>query len=144
MRREESLGYVVNHVARQFARALHREISPLGVAPGQFAQLLTLYEQEGLTQQELCDLVGIEQPTMANTLRRMERDGLVNRQPHPTDGRKQILTLTDRARRLETELTAAARRINAYAADNLTQAERRTLMDMLGSLSTSLDEAYPE
>lgn len=143
MRRNQSLGYVINHVARQFARALYQEISPLGVVPGQFAQLLTLYEQDGLTQQELCDLVQIEQPTMANTLRRMERDGLITREPHPSDGRKQVISLTGKARELEPKLVAAAQRINAAAVEHLPSEDRQRLMDMLGSLSTAVGEAYP-
>ena len=40
------------------------------MVPGQFAQLLALYEEEPLTQRELSDRVQIEQPTMAYTLKR--------------------------------------------------------------------------
>lgn len=72
-----SLGYQVNHLARMLAQALRERIAPLGVVPGQFAQLLVLHEQDGLTQAQLCERVRIEQPTMANTLARMERDGLI-------------------------------------------------------------------
>ncbi|HEY8111643.1 MAG TPA: helix-turn-helix domain-containing protein [Actinomycetes bacterium] len=45
-------------------------IAPHGVVPGQFAQLLALYEEDDLTQRELCDRIRIEQATMANTLQR--------------------------------------------------------------------------
>lgn len=71
--RRESLGYQVNHLARLLAQALAAQIAPFGVVPGQFAQLLALFEQDGMTQRELCDRVRIEQPTMANTLQRMQR-----------------------------------------------------------------------
>lgn len=91
MKRTDSLGYIINQVARQFARVLQEQIAPLGVVPGQFAQLLALYEEDGVTQQDLCKKVQVEQPTMASTLARMERDGLIARRPHPTDGRKQLL-----------------------------------------------------
>lgn len=140
MRREESLGYLVNHVARQLARALHDEIAPFGVVPGQFAQLLALYERDGLTQQELCEAVQVEQPTMANTVRRMERDGLVVREPHPTDGRKQLIRLTDRARELEAALKGAARRVNARACRDLTEDRAAALVDALRTVRASLDE----
>lgn len=66
-----------------FARALHQRIAPHDVVPGQFAQLLALYERDGVTQQELCEIVRIEQPTMAVTLQRMERDGLITRRRDP-------------------------------------------------------------
>ena len=85
--RDASLGYQINHLGRLLAQALHQRIAPMGVVPGQFAQLLALFEQDGLSQRELCERVRIEQPTMANTLHRMERDALIRREPDPADGR---------------------------------------------------------
>ena len=66
--RRTSLGYQVNLLARLFEQALRRRIVVHGVVPGQFPALMALYEQDGRTQAELCRLVRIEQPTMANTL----------------------------------------------------------------------------
>ena len=110
--RRSSLGYQVNHVARLFARSLRVRIESHGVVPGQFAQMLALFEEDGLTQQELCDRVGIDQSTMAHTLKRMERDGLVDRVQDPRDRRRSIVTLTARARSLEAVLTRAAVDVN--------------------------------
>src|SRR5882757_4292236 len=81
--RRHSLGYQVNLLARLMEQALRRRIAVHGVVPGQFPALLALYEREGRTQSELCQLVRIEQSTMANTLNRMQRDGLVSRSPDP-------------------------------------------------------------
>jgi DNA-binding MarR family transcriptional regulator len=143
MRREESLGYVVNHLARQIARALHDRIAPFGVVPGQFAQLLALYEGDGITQQELCEIVGVEQPTMANTLGRMERDELIERRPHPGDGRKQLIFLTQKALSLERPLTEAAESVNSLATAGLSGTERATLMDLIATVRANLDRSIP-
>jgi len=83
MQRTESMGYLVNHLARLLANALRARTAPDGVVPGQFAQLLALYEQDGVTQAQLCEQVSIDQSTMAHTLKRMERDGLIRRVPDP-------------------------------------------------------------
>ncbi|HZA41057.1 MAG TPA: MarR family winged helix-turn-helix transcriptional regulator [Actinomycetota bacterium] len=119
--RQESLGYMVNLEARMLAQALHRRIAPYGVVPGQFPALLVLYERDGRTQAELCREVRIEQPTMANTLRRMERDGLVIRQADGKDGRRQLIFLTERARGLRPKLLAVAREVNGIATRGLTK-----------------------
>jgi len=94
--REKSLGYQVNHLARLLAAALRERIEPHGVVPGQFAQLLALLERDGISQSELCDQVRIDQSTMAHTLKRMERDGLVSRSPDPGDQRRALIRLTPR------------------------------------------------
>jgi DNA-binding MarR family transcriptional regulator len=141
--RQSSLGYQVNHLARLLALALRRRIEALGVVPGQFAQLLALYEQDGLTQSELSRRVRIEQPTMAVTLKRMERDGLVERVPDPSDGRRALVMLTAQARRLEPDLTAAAREVNAIAVEGLTAAEADGFMRTLDRLIANLEAERP-
>ncbi len=137
--RQSSLGYQVNHLARLLALALRDMIAELGVVPGQFAQLLALYEQDGLTQAELCDRVRIEQATMANTLNRMERDGLVRRVPDPADRRRARILLSARARRLEPDLAAAARGVNAAATSGLSDPEVRAFMATLARMIANLD-----
>ena len=137
--RRPSLGYQVNHLARLLAQALHAKISPLGVVLGQFDQLLALYEEDGLSQSELCERVRVEQPTMANTLRRMERDGLVRRLPDPNDGRRAVVTLTERARGLEGALSGAARSVNSEATTGITDGELAAFMATLARIIGNLE-----
>lgn len=136
--RQESLGYQVNHVARLLAQALAAGIAPYGVVPGQFAQLLALFGQDGLTQRELCDRVRVEQATMANTLKRMQRDGLVRCVPDPDDGRRIRVFLTAHARNVENDLVAAARAVNAAATAGLTDAEITSYLNLTARLIRNL------
>jgi DNA-binding MarR family transcriptional regulator len=138
---ESSLGYLVNHLARLLALALRDRIEPYQVVPGQFAQLLALYQADGLTQAELCARVQIEQPTMANTLARMERDGLITRTPDRADQRRSLVRLTEHARLLEPDLVAAAQEINALATQGLTDEQvaafQTALRTAIANLETS-------
>lgn len=138
LNRRASLGYQVNYLARLLEQALRERIEVLGVVPGQFAQLLVLYEQEGLTQRELCQRVGIEQPTMANTLQRMERDGLIERVPDPADGRRARVMLTEQARQKENDLNAAAYEVNAIATNRLDESEITTFMHTVARIIENL------
>ncbi|MGH3786363.1 MAG: MarR family winged helix-turn-helix transcriptional regulator [Pseudonocardiaceae bacterium] len=139
--RDASLGYQVNHLGRLLAHALHQRIAPLGVVPGQFAQMLALFEQDGLTQRELCERVRIEQPTMAQTLQRMERDTLIRREPDPADGRRTRVVLTARARDLEGHLVAAARDVNAIATTGLSDREVSAFMHTMARITDNLEAA---
>jgi DNA-binding MarR family transcriptional regulator len=40
----------------------------------------------------------VQPQTMSRTLERLERDGLVVRGPHPEDGRRRVVTVTERGR----------------------------------------------
>lgn len=132
--RSWSLGYQINHLARLMAALLHDEIADHGVVPGQFAQLLALYDTDGQTPSELARAVGIEPGTMTKTLHRMERDGLVERRRSPSDGRSVTIHLTRRGRRLEPVLKQAAHSVNERVARRLPAQQMRKLMDALDSL----------
>lgn len=135
-----SAGYLTNLLARLFAQRLTEAIRPLGLAPAPFMTLLELWETDGLTQADLVARLAVEQATMAGTLGRMERDGLVIRRPHPTDRRAQTVHLTDRARALQGPATAAAAAVNARALSSLTEAEREELRALTARVIGNLQD----
>lgn len=122
-KKESSAGYLANHMARLFAVGLQRRIKPLGLSTGQFPALLALWATEGQTQKDLVQQLGIEQATLANTLSRMERDGLISRKPCEEDGRVQRIFLTQKARALRDEAIGSAQAQNAVALEGFSEQE---------------------
>ncbi|PTW51345.1 MarR family winged helix-turn-helix transcriptional regulator [Rhodovulum kholense] len=136
--KDDSAGYLANHMARLFAAALTRRIAPLGLMPGQFMVLLELWREDGLTQRDLVERLDVEQATMANTLNRMERDGLIARAPDAADRRARRVRLTDRARALEAPATEAATEVNARALARLAPGDRARFSEMLQGVIAAL------
>jgi DNA-binding MarR family transcriptional regulator len=131
---EDSLGYLVNRVARSMANQLADELRPAGVGIGQWAVLMFLWTRDGMSQAELSRVVAIEPPTMVRTIERMVRDGLVRRVPDPRDRRVIRINLTDRGRSLRDELVPKAVAVNARNLGRMTQKEGRTLRRLLNKL----------
>jgi DNA-binding MarR family transcriptional regulator len=104
----ESATYLSSLLSKGFSRSLLSRAADLGFSPGQFPVLIELWKEDGLTQREILDRLDIEQATLANTLSRMERDGLIRREPHPADKRAVCNFLTDRGRAIEAEAMVAA------------------------------------
>lgn len=129
--KNQSAGYLVNHLARIFARGLGARIRPLGLGTGTFPALLELWESDGLTQRQLVARLDIEQATMANTLARMERDGLIRRERDDTDGRVQRIWLTAQAKGLRTPAVAAARDVNTVTLAALSGQEQKQFLALL-------------
>ncbi|WP_339632193.1 MarR family transcriptional regulator [uncultured Sneathiella sp.] len=139
-KKEQSAGYLANHMARLFARGLDARIRPLGLSTGIFPALLELWENDGLTQKELVTRLDIEQATMANTLNRMERDGFVTRRKDATDGRVQRVWLTDKARALQAPATTAAAAQNNVVLAQLSEAERVAFLDLMDKAIAAMKE----
>jgi DNA-binding MarR family transcriptional regulator len=131
---EESLGYLINRAARAFAGRLATELRPFDVGIGQWAVLLHLWGNDGMTQAQLARRVAIEQPTMVRTIDRMERDGLVSRTPDPSDRRASRITLTERGWTLRDALVPLAAGVNEAATSALTDDEVESLRRLLAKL----------
>lgn len=129
--KDDSAGYLANHMARLFERGLAARIRPLGLTTGTFPALLELWENDGLTQKQLVERLDIEQATMANTLSRMERDGLIKREKDSGDGRVQRIRLTERARALRDPAIAAATAENEDALFALSDEESAHFISLM-------------
>lgn len=129
--KDSSAGYLTNHLARLLERGLAARIRPLGLTTGTFPALLELWENDGLTQKQLVERLDIEQATMANTLSRMERDGLIRREKDPGDGRVQRIRLTERARALRDPAIAAATAENEDALHALSDEESAEFISLM-------------
>lgn len=129
--RDASVGYVVNLTARRMVLALGEQLRPHGMQVGQFPILLCLWSREGLTQRDLAHELALEQPTVANTLKRMERDGLIYRKPDPCDERRALIFLTELGQTIQPHAVQCAIDINTQACEGLSASEVRTLLRLL-------------
>ncbi len=139
----ESLGYLVNSLARAFARALGDRIGLHGVTSAQWAVLLVLWAEDGQTQIALSRQVAIEAPTMVRTLDRMERDQLVTRRRNSRDRRQVNVFLTERGRALRDVLVPCAAAVNEAATRGLDDAERRDAVDLVQRMLAALTQSAP-
>lgn len=141
--RNRSAGILASEIARLYAAALQGALQPLGLSRAQYLALSELWLEDGLTQRQLADRVGVEQATMANTLVRMERDGLIEKKPNPDDGRSQQIWLTQAAHRLQAPATNAATEANELVATGLPVAERELFLSMLARVISNLRADRP-
>ncbi len=129
---------MTNLAARLFARAIDERLRPLGVSSGQLPVFFALAGGGALTQTALARRAEIEQPTMAATLSRMERDGLIQRRPDPSDGRSALIVLTPAALKKVKAVEAAVHTLNAAALAGLDDAAQRAFLAALAQVVSAL------
>jgi DNA-binding MarR family transcriptional regulator len=138
--RLKSSGYMTNWAARLFARAMDRRLAPIGLSSAYMPVLFALAGGAELSQTALAAQASVEQPTMAATLKRMERDGLIARTPDPRDGRSALVALTALGREKLPHVFAAGRAINDQAMAPLTPAEQAQYLDLLRRVVGALED----
>lgn len=134
-----SLAQLINRASRALARDADNALKPLGLRYAQVPVLALLHEGPELTQKELAEATGIEQPSMAQLLTRMDRDGLIHRTPHPRDARSQAIAL---APGTDAQLNDAHQRLadlDGRAVAGFTSEEIDTLKYLLTRVGDNLD-----
>jgi MarR family transcriptional regulator, transcriptional regulator for hemolysin len=132
-------GHLINRSARLLLRWGEERFHPLGLAIAQVPVLYALKDGASLTQTELAGLAQIEQPTMAQLLARMERDGLIRRSAHPEDKRSRLVSLTPLALKKLPSAKAIMLQGNDVALQGFTDREIATLCRLLRRVVKNLD-----
>jgi DNA-binding MarR family transcriptional regulator len=134
---DQSLGQMIVNLARSHTARLNTMLEPLGLSQARL-QVVSALETDGeQTQRELADRLGVEQATMANTLARLDRDGLVLRTPHPDDRRAQLVRLSPMASALIAPAREAVKDADRALLKGLPEAEQALFISMIARLSAS-------
>jgi DNA-binding MarR family transcriptional regulator len=76
-----------------------RQARPVGdLTASQLSAMTSLELAGALTPRELAETERVQPPTMTKIVAKLEERGLVQRTPHPTDGRQVILSATGEGR----------------------------------------------
>jgi len=105
-----------------------RQVRPLGdVTQSQLSALTSLELAGALTPRELAEAERVQPPTLTKIVAKLEQLGLVQRAPHPTDGRQVVLSATDAGREVFTEHRRARDEWLTNQLAGLTAEEQATL-----------------
>jgi MarR family transcriptional regulator, temperature-dependent positive regulator of motility len=121
----------------------HAEMKEGDLTPRQLAVLMTVAQNEGLSQTGLVDRTGIDRSTLADIVRRMQRKGLLQRRRTKEDARAYAVKLTDEGRRVLRVAEPVGRKVDERILDVLPAKQREqfisdllTIVDTLQKLST--------
>jgi DNA-binding MarR family transcriptional regulator len=109
-----------------------------GVTADQFVCLVILSEEDGITQKELARRVTSDANTIREMLVLLEKQDLVARRPHPTDGRARIVTITTKGRQIFDTLSAELKPVQAGLTAIFQAEESRTLLDNLKRIEKAM------
>ena len=137
----ERPGHLINRAARLMLRLADIRFRPLGLRVASFPVLTMLRTGQKLSQKELALCARIEQPSMAQLLSRLERDGMIKRSPDPGDGRSSLISITRKALGVLPEVDAAVDAGNELAVAGMSDDEVKTLIDLLQRLIGNLEQA---
>ncbi|MGW7680367.1 MarR family winged helix-turn-helix transcriptional regulator [Kribbella sp. NPDC054772] len=121
-------------------KAVAEELAGTELHTGQELVLAKLLHHGSLPVARLAKVLDVEVPTATKTTQRMEAAGLVRRVRNATDARQVGIELTDRGVELAHTIQEVYDRAGRRALSRLTPEDRRTLRNLLWTITTTLED----
>jgi DNA-binding MarR family transcriptional regulator len=135
------LSSAIFRVARLHKSLAARLLRESGLHPGQELVLMTLWRDGPQRQVDLVRTLDSDAPTMARSIARLEKAGLVQRSPSPTDGRALIVEATAASLPLRAQVEQAWAGLERLTAAALTQRRAAEALSLLAELEAGLQTA---
>jgi DNA-binding MarR family transcriptional regulator len=127
----ERIPFLLAQLGSYVGEDFRDRLAPIGVEPRTYAVLLALAADDGQSQRQLSERLGIHRNAMVTVIDTLEDQGLAKRLPRPEDRRAVAVTLTDKAQRLLPSLDEHGRALEDKISAPLSSRERDTLRRLL-------------
>jgi DNA-binding MarR family transcriptional regulator len=128
---ETLVGYNTRRATLAIVEVFMDRMAAYGLSIVDFSVLSLVGHNPGATSRQLCATLGILPPNLVGIIASLDKRGLIDRRPHPTDGRALGLHLTGDGLALLRQAEATAASLEDDATRNLAAAERATLIRLL-------------
>lgn len=128
---EGLLGYNARRAALSVIEVFLERMAVYGLRPVDFSVLSLITHNPGITSRQLCTSLGILPPNLVGMINNLEKRDLVQRRPHPRDGRAMGLHLTVAGQKLMRDAERTATELETEVAGRLNPSEFKTLIKLL-------------
>ncbi len=128
-----NLGWLLGQASHVLVTEMTAAFAEMGISPRGHCVLSTASTGE-FTQKELADMVGLDKTTMVVTIDELERAGMAERLPSPTDRRARIIGVTKAGRKAITKGEKVVAEIQEDILAALPPREREAFMHSLSEL----------
>lgn len=137
-RLERSPLHLLHRAGQCAGEVFQAELGDGDLTPRQFAVLLTVSQNEGLSQTHLVERTGIDRSTLADIVRRMLKKGLLQRRRTREDARAYAVKLTEEGSRVLKSADPLSRRVDDRILSSLPASQRERFLQDLNTIVVAL------
>ncbi len=132
-----SLGYQLAMAAKKTSARFMQLMQERGIDIGHsgWIVLSRLWEEDGLSQQEISERSGVAKPNISTYCHKLERENYLVRAADPADRRNYKLFLTRKGKDLKESCQALAQQSNEESMQGLSEAEKESLLKTLHKMN---------
>lgn len=125
------VGYNTRRAALAIIEVFMERMAVYDLKVVDFSVLSLVAHNPGVTSRQLCATLGVLPPNLVGLIAGLEKRGLIERRPHPSDGRAMGVHLTPAGADLTAQAEYTAAQLEVDATARLTATERKTLIRLL-------------
>ena len=136
---ESSFGFLLRKAYQVFIRKLEEKLSLHNITTAQWFFLRVLWEEDGITQRELSEKVGITESTTVAAMKVMQRRGFVRCTADKSDKRRKKVFLTRTGHELSNILLPYAYEIHTISKEGLSEEELKSTREVILHMKKNLE-----
>lgn len=137
---ERNIGFDITRLARSVSLHMAEVMRPFGLTSGEQPFMAQLYRGDGMTQEELTDLVRVDKSVTARAIGALEAKGYVRREPNESDRRSKRVFLTEKAREIHGPFRKALENLGDRMTAGLGEEDLVTTAACIESMQAALDD----
>jgi DNA-binding MarR family transcriptional regulator len=135
---DDYISIFIHHSDLMFTNYVKKKLAPFNIAPEQNLVMMLLWEQDGLSQNEITIKLNKDKTNIARMSQGLEQKGFVKKAICPKDRRAQRLYLTEKGRNLSEHVLPIAEEFHEILCKNITDEELFQLRTILSKMRENL------
>ena len=140
---DRSFSVLVRHAHRVFVRLLGADLAAWGLTVAEWSVLRQLWREEGITQVELAERLGVQKAALTAILDGLEQKDILTRYRNDHDRRKRVVCLTEPGRGLKQKLLPYGVKNNMRAVQGIDPDDVETATRVLERIIDNLESERP-
>src|SRR5215469_1854043 len=129
------IGYMLRRAQIAVFQEVFRAFAEVGIRPAQFSVLTVIARNPGRTQSQIAAALGIKRTNFVALIDSLERRGLAERRPAPSDRRSHALHLTGAGKAVVRRLDEMVDKLEAGMIRRIGRGRRVVLLELLRRLA---------
>lgn len=135
---KKSVSLYINDISKMFSLGVKREAQQRGLSQGNRKLLMSLCEEDGVTQFDLVKRTGLSAPTVSVSLAKMESEDIVRRENNPKDLRQVKVYLTEEGKKMYSFINTNCSSMEQKMLEGISAEEQKELIRILEKILNNL------
>jgi len=142
MKNQELIGRFISCIYRYSQFNIAKKLYFYKIGRGQFSFLMTLYNCDGISQENIAKKVRIDKSTAARAVKKLMDEGYVIKERDLSDKRAYKVFLTEKAIKIKPEIIKIVSEWSEALLSDFTEEERKILIKFLKKIVKNADQYF--